>query len=124
MSYMEPTVPDLLQDEMADIPAAPVQHVGPVRVQELPSTTWSAMRYAVTSTEAVKIADGNQSRRKVLLRAYAPVFIGRDMANAQNTGYKLQNEDGPLLLTHQEPIWARAEAASTEISVIQEYWTD
>lgn len=118
---------DIEQREAAVLTGAPiaVAVAGPVRVQALPSRSWSTKSRTQTQADgAVKVSSADARRRSLTLIAEGgAVFVGPDQASCA-AGVAAKWPAGlALVLTHAEDVYVAA-AADTLVSVVEELWAE
>jgi len=127
VSETEPTVHEVEASEVPDAVSVPVQVQGPIRVQPLPATSWSAHHFELSATQATKIAQADPRRsRAIITVATQAAWIGPSQQQAANgLGYRQgAAATSTLELRHNNEIWAIADTAGALLSIIEEYWTD
>lgn len=109
----------------SDEPAAavPVEVVGTVRTEEMPTRTTGFRTFNVTPTGAQQILD-NDPRRKsaTIIPLTDDIRIAGDQSSAVSPAGTLLPLGMPLVLTSSDAIWAASVLAATDISVFFELW--
>ncbi len=122
------TVGEIYQDESTSPIRVPVSVEGPVQVHQLPSRS-AGMRNWTGITEATRVGNQDPRRRRAVLLVYSAtptdfVIIGTDQ-NEATSGYGFRLAPGiPLEISHQEALYAKANAAGVILSVLNEQWAD
>lgn len=124
---MSADMDDIEQREAAALLAAPVPVAvaGPVRMQALPSRSWSTKsRTQAVADGAVKVSSADPRRRCLTLVAEGgAVFVGPDQASCA-AGVAAKWPAGlALVLTHSEDVWVSA-AEDALVSVVEELWAE
>jgi hypothetical protein len=119
---MQPDLDDVLQVEDVDTHVIPVKVGEPVETRELPSKRFSARTVPVGTAAGSKLL-ANDPRRKfaTIIAKTQDIRIGSTQAEAQLSGAWVPGIV-PFLITSVAEIWAIGDGASTDVSVIEEYW--
>jgi len=128
---IEPTgsMDDIEQGDPDAIPVKPVPVTvdGPVRVQSIPSRSWSSRNRAVPLADGpVRIAPADARRATLSITpTEAAIYIGVDQAAcaAGVAAICPANVAAPAL-THRDEVWVAAIAVDAVVSVIEELWAD
>jgi hypothetical protein len=127
MSDVDPTGAEVQQSEVPDHPAVKVQVETPVKVQPMGAVDWSTRRYAIDNTQAVRVAQDNPRRSRILITVRNQIaYIGRSQQEASPTsqGVTLPSPDH-YEFTHTREIWMLGGSGSpSEIGVVEEFWTN
>lgn len=119
---MEPDLSDLQQVEAEPLTAVPVKICEPVESRELPAKRISARVVNVSSTVAGKLLSTDPRRKSAtLIPRTQDILIGSSQSQAALTGAWLPGVV-PFVTTTQSEVWAMGDGASTDVSVIEEYW--
>ena len=124
MSERDPSVTEVVQSEVTDLQAVPVQVEGPVRAQQ-PGSPSSAMGRADLDTNAVRVIPEDRRRRVVRVECTTNAcWLGFQQSEAQRqTGFHLPT--GQVVpVTATDEIWARADTATAVLTFISELWTE
>lgn len=102
------------------IPAVPVHIDGPVQTQEVPARHGQMLGVTISTT--AEMISGRDLRRKrlTLLTRDADFFVGSDRTNI--TAWWPAGV--PLVLVHCEPVWVKADATPTLLTVVNEGWAE
>jgi hypothetical protein len=128
MSEREPSTAEVQQAEpeafAEDYQVVTVKVAGPVRAQQLPSTSYADHTADLDAVTAVKIASRDPRRAYMHFIASATCWVGPVQSAAkQNVGGKIPS--GIVVPNyHTEEVWGIAEAGTATITVHEEYWTD
>lgn len=122
------SIADIEQREADALAGRPVSVAvaGPVGVQQMPSRSWSARNRTVPmDAGGIKIASADPRRRSLTLIAVnAPMFIGATSAANMGPTSVRWPAGVPLVLTHQEEVWAACTTADVLVSIVEELWAD
>lgn len=121
----EPSVEEVIQHEITEYPTIPVRIDGPVRTQELPSSSVaSSNRIAETAASRLMGAD---PRRKIarILSFDTPIYIGEHQRDVDSGNAFLLPERVLYPITHQNEIWVAVASptGTSVVSVCSEGWT-
>jgi hypothetical protein len=104
----------------ADEPPTPVVIV---EEQEKPRVTHATCNtYSVDSTAPIKIVQQRRVIRDVMLKADAPVELRMSAEAGKQASYVLDSGDGQFVTHTTMTVWAKAQDATANISVWEE-WT-
>ena len=131
-SDMTGSVSEIVQNN-SEYPILPISNVpvtvdGPIQVHQLPARS-AGMRNWTGITTATRVGNNDGRRKRAVLLVYSAtatdyVIIGTNQNEADsNYGFRLA-PGIPLEITHQEEIYAKANAAGVVLSVINENWAD
>lgn len=123
----DPGLDELQQHEATPLPfdPIPVDVAGPVRVHQLPARHTSYRRISV-GRDPVKLA-GHDPRRRILrvIAVTQDIYLGSAPEELSNTGGALIPVATWLELTGESAVWASTQdATTTDVSTIQELWSD
>lgn len=122
-----PSVAEVMQNELEDLPAVPIRQVGPFRVIRMGNKEWVSGNVtfdAAVSTNAVRILNNNPNRgRSVVWSSVAVATIGRSQAEATSSGAVLP-ANVPITMEHSQEVWARIPTGTGVISWLEEVWTE
>src|SRR5262245_10723935 len=121
-----PSVPEVLQAETGQPDQAiPVEVVGPVRIDDLPSRSGGITSRQVTVTP-VRALLPNDPRRKTatILAVSGDIRLGHTQNEAMSAGAGATwPQSVPFLYTASDELWAAGLLTTVEVSVIVEHWS-
>lgn len=111
-------------DETAAVPPLPVTTVDPVQTRELPAKHTAYFTVGSVGTAAgVRLVPHDPRRKSVTVLALdQDVVLGGTQAAALSGAQWPANV--PFVSTSVGEMWATSVTATTDVSVIAEYWTD
>ena len=118
--------PDL--DEVQQMPGlgirVPVRLDQPVPVHILPSRSGAARSYDVDASTVLPLLGRDDRRRRAqIISIDQHIFVG-DPEEVRAGTAALWPKQVPLTIEHTEPVYVRASASTTRVSVIPEQWAD
>ena len=106
-----------------DIRPIRVDVEGPVQVHSVPSISSGSRSFTIAATEAFRVANRDPRRRSATLISIDEAFyVASTSQECTSATAALWPETVPLVVTHGEEIWVRAEANTTTLSLLVENW--
>jgi hypothetical protein len=119
---MQPDLDEVLQVENVETHLVPVKISEPVEVRELPSKRMSMRTVSVGTTAGVKVLSADPRRKTAtLIPRTSDILVGASQAQAQLNGAWLPGVV-PFVVSSVAEVWAVGNGATTDVSVIEEYW--
>lgn len=119
---MQPDLGDVLQEEAPELGVVPVKICEPVEARELPSKRLGPRTVPLGSTVASKLLSRDPRRKSATIIARTQdILIGANQSQAQLSGAWVPGVV-PLVITAEAELWAIGDGASTDVTVIEEYW--
>ena len=119
---MAPSLDEVLQTDVDDLHVIPVKLCEPTEVRELPSKRISTRTVPLTATAGNKLLSADPRRKfATIIARTSDIRIGSSQAEAQLTGSWIPSTV-PFPVTSKAELWAMGDGASTDVSVIEEYW--
>ncbi|MCA1839936.1 MAG: hypothetical protein LC723_06355 [Actinobacteria bacterium] len=119
---MAPDLGEVQQVEDPSVHLVPVEVCGPIEARELPTKRLSARTVPVGTSAGVKLLSVDPRRKfATIIGRTQDLRIGATQSEAQMTGAWLPGVV-PLQVTTVAELWAIGDGASTDVSVIEEYW--
>lgn len=106
---------EVLQEDPTPLPmpSVPVRVEGPVGVQHIPSRAAAGFQRFLSSTDnATRLIGADPRRRIVRVVCDLPFLFGTDQASVNQGTAPLWPADTPLLITHAEELWIKAQAGA------------
>lgn len=103
--------------------AVPVEVVGPIQVQQLPSELGGAFAYT-TTPQPQQILGADRFRSKVTIISVDNAFLVSTSRNINGTQTAaLWPPNVPLVITHQSAITVAQATTAANLSILTEQWT-
>lgn len=119
---MQADLDEVLQVQPEDAHIIPVKLTEPAEVRELPSKRISPRTVVVGSTVASKLLSSDPRRKfATIIGRTQDIRIGATQAQAQLGGAWVPGLL-PFVISSNAELWAIGDGASTDVSVIEEYW--
>lgn len=122
-----PSVAEVMQNELENLPAVPVRTISPINVRRVGNKEWVSGNVtldAAVSTNAVRILNNNPNRaRSVVWSSLAGPTLGRTQGEATSSGAALP-VNTPVYMEHAQEVWVRNPAGSAIVSWLEEVWTE
>lgn len=100
----------------------PVKVCEPTEVRELPSKRIAPRTVSVTGTAGAKLLSADPRRKfATIIARSADITIGASQSAAQLTGAWVPSVV-PFTVSSVSELWAMSTGATTDVSVIEEYW--
>lgn len=119
-------VADVEQAEAAVLAGRPipVDVAGPVRVQTLPSVSWSTRSRTVALVDGpIKVASGDPRRRSLVVTCTGgTMYVGASDPACRQGVAAVWPAGLPLHLTHREDVFVSAATADLVVSTVEELW--
>lgn len=119
---MEPDLKEVQQVEDDSSHVIPVKICEPAEVRELPSKRIATRTVTVGSTAGAKLLSADPRRKfATIIPRTQDILIGASQSQAQLNGAWLPSVV-PFVISSVSELWAMGDGASTDVSVIEEYW--
>lgn len=119
---MEPDLNAVQQVEDYDSHIIPVKICEPAETRELPSKRIAMRTVAVSTTAGAKLLSADPRRKfATIIAKTQDIKIGATQAQAQLNGAWIPGVV-PFQVSSVSELWAVGDGASTDVSVIEEYW--
>lgn len=119
---MEPELSEVLQEEPDDAHIIPVKVCEPVESRELPTKRLAPRTVNVSATVGTKLLSADPRRKSALIVARSSDIILGVTQSQAGLGGSWYPGSVPFPTTTVGELWAKGDGASTDVSVIEEYW--
>lgn len=126
VSPTEPTVSEVEQSEVLDVPTVPVRVEGPVNIRSLPGVIGNhGKANFANTTDAVEVLNEEPRRKRVLLVAKSgEIWVGTSQQQVVQELCMLLPINVVLEVTHKESLWAKPESVATAtLAFVHELWS-
>lgn len=119
---MEPSLKEVQQTEEPESFLVSVKVCEPTETRELPSKRIATRTVSILGTAASKILAADPRRKTAtIIGRTSDIMLGSTQAQAQLNGAWLPGVV-PFVISSVGEVWAMGDGASTDVSVIEEYW--